>query len=115
MLSWLTFACIDDANLGPSWIEEHHMNRWRDNLSLSDLARPAVRQPVFELLPQAAASQALEVENTLPIYYPMAAQLPAPGTGFEVLFGCPQEALVPVSAPALETVVFQQTVAPLAM
>jgi hypothetical protein len=90
-------------------------NRWRDSLPLPDFARPAVYQPVFELPPQAAASQALEVENTPPIYYPMAARLPAPGTGFEVLFGCPQEDLVTVSAPAPETVVFQQTVAPLAM
>ena len=91
------------------------MNRWRDSLPQPDFVRPAVRQPVFELLPQAAARQALEVENTLPVYYPMAAQLPAPGTGFEVLFGCSQEALVPIFAPALETVVFQQAVAPLAM
>ena len=91
------------------------MNRWRDSLWQPDFARPAVCQPVFELLPQAAASQALEVENTLPIYDPMAAQLPTPSTGFEVLFGCPQEALVQVSAPAPETVIFQQAVAPSAM
>ncbi|KAH6649682.1 hypothetical protein F5144DRAFT_542835 [Chaetomium tenue] len=103
----------DYANSRPTWIEERAMNqwrdnrwrdnRWRDNLTLPDFARPAVHQPVFQLLPQAPARQALEVENTPHAYRPVTTLLPASGTGFEVLFGCPQESLVPVSAPAPET------------
>ncbi|KAK3301449.1 uncharacterized protein B0H64DRAFT_370563 [Chaetomium fimeti] len=99
---------LDAANLRPTWIEERIMNRWRDNLSVSeDFTRQTVcqtvYQPVFELPPQAAARQALEVENTPAVYLPVAVTVPAPGTGFEILFGCPQEALVPVSTPAPET------------
>lgn len=41
-------------------------------------------------------------ENSLPFQFPASSQLPAVGSGYDVLFGCPQPVLVPVSAPDFE-------------
>jgi hypothetical protein len=72
----------------------------RDRTPFPEIPRPAPREVLT---------------STLAFAHPVPAPLPAIGSGFDILFGCPQQALVPVSAPDFETIAIQQTVAPSAV
>jgi hypothetical protein len=73
--------------------------------------RPAA-QEVCGLPLHPAFCRAPEAVNSLTIFQPVVVPIPSPGKGYETLFGCPQEVLVPVSAPSSETSVFQHAVPP---
>lgn len=89
-----------------------HLVQLRDRVRLPDpVPRPVVSGPC-NLPLHAARRAAEEASRALAIYQPDAAALPALGGGFDTLFGCPQEALVPFSAPASETTALQQIVTP---
>lgn len=97
-----------------------HRVNWFHRLQLRDRAPLPypVRRPVHvETSPlplHAAARRAQEARESLAIPQPVLVPVPSLGSGFETLFGCPQEPLVPVSALALETTFVQQSVAPAA-
>jgi hypothetical protein len=79
------------------------------------VSRPVAWAPC-DLPLLAAARRAEEAMRSLAIGQPVVVDPVALGAGFDdALFGCPQEALVTVPAPASETTPFQHTVAPPAM
>ncbi len=89
-----------------------HLAQLRDRVRLPDpVPRPVVSGPCN--LPLHAARRAAEkASRALAICQPDVAPLPALVSSFDALFGCPQEALVPFSAPASETTALQQIVSP---
>ncbi len=89
-----------------------HLAQLRDRVRLPDpVPRPVVSGPCN--LPLHAARRAAdEASRALAICQPDVVALPSLGGSSDALFGCPQEALVPLSAPASETTTLQQFVAP---
>jgi hypothetical protein len=91
-----------------------HRLQLRDRVRLPDPVRRPVHVETSPLPLHAAARRAQEARESLAIPQPVVVPVPSLGAGFETLFGCPQEPLVPVSAPAPETSLVQQSVVPAA-